>query len=307
MSIQRPAINATNKVEPLSRPSLPSPQSIKQDCYATKLQNESRHPWGLTDYHMYLSNIEKGQDVRTRIRNFMLLESNQFRKVQLDELSDPRTFANIPQGPHVVAFSLLPLLPHRAIELPSLQALVLAFDLQKHHIQAYFFQCCPDSVSDLGSKWGEGSLMIDVKIDRFLDLYEYVLQDNDILSTGLFNSFQETKRELPVGMDLTVLLKCTEFLSDAAKLIWKDPKTFCDFYKEHDSNLRGLLQQSSTDAWIAAIRKQQSSEAYSKDRTHGNSTLARQLILNQACPVQPSGPASTARSSGSLASLVRTH
>ncbi|KAJ6150815.1 hypothetical protein N7470_007409 [Penicillium chermesinum] len=188
----------------------------------------------------------------------------------------------------LVAFALLPLLPHRASELPTRQSLVLGFDLRNHRIQAYFFECCPEGIADLGSAWEEGQLIIDVHVDRFLEMYVFVCTvDLDILSTGLFNYFRETTRELPVGLDLVVVIKFAELLSDIAHLIWDDPQPYRDSHHGSDFKLRDLLRKTSFDALVAAVRQNQTCEAYSQQRD-GKPILTRQLILDESPASEPS-------------------
>ncbi|KAJ5720322.1 uncharacterized protein N7483_008256 [Penicillium malachiteum] len=250
----QPQINWNTKVQPLVRPVIPEiPVSVPEKTLTAKVQDASRHPWGVIDYHLYLAFIERGRDDLKRQSEFMLLEANGLRQVHVDDLLDVNTFAHSPTETHIITFLNLPMLPLSMSMQLTEQKLVLGFDLQRQHLLGYFFESAPDNLADVYSIWHEGEVVIDIHIDRFLEMYEYTVKEAlEILGVGMFRHFRESKRELPAGMDLVVTIQFAQFLRDFAGLLWEDRSNdFRKVYFEHEDHLRTLMSRASWESWFA--------------------------------------------------------
>ncbi|KAJ5660162.1 hypothetical protein N7507_006613 [Penicillium longicatenatum] len=221
-SFTQPRINWDNKVQPLVRCALPeSPAPVLKKSLAAKVQEASRHPWGLVDHHLYLAAIERGRDCPTRLDACMLQEGERFRNVCFDELRDINASARLSTCPHLITFMNMPILPLSTLAPLTEQKLVLGFDLQRQHLLGYFFKSAPDDLTDLCYVWHQGQLVIDMHIDRFLEMHQYTVKNHlEICGVGMFRYFRESKRELPTGMDLVVTIQFAQFLHDFAELVW---------------------------------------------------------------------------------------
>ncbi|KAJ5712270.1 hypothetical protein N7493_008738 [Penicillium malachiteum] len=250
----QPQINWNTKVQPLVRPAIPEiPTSVPEKTLAAKVQDASCHPWGLVDYHLYLAFIERGRDDLKRQSEVMLLEADRLRQVHVADLLDVNTFAHSPTETHIIAFLNLPMLPLTTSMQLTEQKLVLGFGLQHQHLLGYFFESAPDNLAEVYSVWHEGEVVIDIHIDRFLEMYEYTVKEAmEILGVGMFHHFRESKRELPAGMDLVVTIQFAQFLRDIANLLWEDRSTeFREVYFKHEDHLRTLMSRASRQSWFA--------------------------------------------------------
>ncbi|KAJ5083147.1 hypothetical protein N7456_012574 [Penicillium angulare] len=249
-----PYINWNNKIQPLVRPIIPeTPELPPSKSLAAKVQDCSRHPWGVIDYHLYLAAIERGRDVLTRLEEVILLNTGGFRQVSLDDLLDADVFSRSPAETNIILFVNMPWLPLSLLTPLTEQKLVLGFDLQRRHILGYFFESAPDNLVDIGYILDEGQQVIDIHIDRFLAMYTYMVKEYiEVLGIGMFRYFRESQYELPTGMDLTVTIQIAQFLNDFADLLWGQKSTdFRQNYTDYEEQLRTLLSKASWESWFA--------------------------------------------------------
>ncbi|KAJ5718721.1 hypothetical protein N7488_004367 [Penicillium malachiteum] len=300
----QPQINWSTKAQPLVRPTIPEiPALVPEKTLAAKVQDASRHPWGVVDYHLYLAFIERGRDDLKRQGELMLLEADGLRQVHVDDLLDVNTFAYSPTETNIITFLNLPMLPLSTSMALTEQKLVLGFDLQRQHLLGYFFESAPDNLADVYSIWHEGEVVIDIHIDRFLEVYEYTVKEAiEILSVGMFRHFRESKRELPAGMDLVVTIQFAQFLRDIAGLLWEDRSAeFREVYFEHEDHLRTLMSRASWESWFA-VRDGLSIQQYrQKMMTKMQKFTSCDLLFDwPAEPAAVSSPEDTMSSSSSF-------
>lgn len=255
----QPYINWNNQIKPLDRPVLPEPCETPKTL-AVKVQDASRHPWGVTDYHLYLAAMERGRDVPTRLHGVMVVEDDGFTPYSLEDLLE----TDISSHP-ILTFLNMPLLPLSTTAPLTEQKLVLGFDLERHHLLGYFFESAPDDLTDVYYVWHERQLVIDLPIDRFLDIYRYAVESDrqreaatstststTILNTGIFRHFRESKHELPTGMDLVVAIQFAQFLQDFQAL-WSPAKTLdtkVRILTDDEEYCRTQLCQVSLASWF---------------------------------------------------------
>lgn len=292
----QPCINWDNNVQPLVRCAFPEPPApVLNKSLAAKVQEASRHPWGLIDHHLYLAAIERGRDCPTRLDGCMLQEGERFRNVCLDELLDidasARPFSTYP---HLITFMNMPMLPLSTLAPLTEQKLVLGFDLQRQHLLGYFFESAPDDLTDLCYVWHQGQLIIDIHIDRFLEMYQYTVKNHlEICGVGMLRYFRESKRELPTGMDLVVTIQFAQFLHDFAELVWGDNSVeFRSQHADSEDDLRTLLSKASWESWFA-VRDGLTLQQYRQKKMDKMSQLAScDLLFDQpsTVPSIPSAP-----------------
>ncbi|KAJ5256563.1 hypothetical protein N7478_012667 [Penicillium angulare] len=275
----QPYINWNNKIQPLVRPIIPeTPELSPLKTLAAKVQDSSRHPWGVIDYHLYLAAIERGRDVLTRLEEALLLDAGGFRKVSLDDLLDADVFSRSPIETNIIVFVNMPWLPLSTLTPLTEQKLVLGFDLQRRHILGYFFESAPDNLTDIGYIWDNGQEVIDIHIDRFLEMYTYMVKEYiEVIGIGMFRYFRESQYELPTGMDLTVTIQIAQFLNDFADLLWGQKSTeFREMYSDHEEQLRTLLSKASWESWFA-VQNGLTIQQYREKRI--NQMKLEQLVL----------------------------
>lgn len=257
----QPYINWNNQIKPLDRPVLPEPCETPKTL-AVKVQDASRHPWGVTDYHLYLAAMERGRDVPTRLNGVMVVENDGFIPYSLEDLLETDTSRH-----PILTFLNMPLLPLSTTAPLTEQKLVLGYDLERKHLLGYFFESAPDDLADVWYVWHERQLVIDLPIDRFLDIYRHGVESDrqceattstpsptstTILNTGIFRHFRESKHELPTGMDLVVTIQFAQFLQDFQAL-WSGAKsldTKVRILTDDEEYCRTQLCQVSLASWF---------------------------------------------------------
>jgi hypothetical protein len=211
-----------------------------------------RHPWGVIDYYIYLTHIESGRDKLRREKECHLVETTGFTQVTLH---DEPVLNNIPAYTNpTVVFVSLPV-PDMQNEFSNAR-LVLGFDLQCDRLQGYFFE--PESpvenYEDLWEVWnqGEGQLVIDVPVDRFLAIIRHTMQHQiEILEIGVLHHYGLTTREFQAGLDMVVTVQFLQFVDDFAELLSEEPDELRETYTPFQDELRELLATGSRDAWFA--------------------------------------------------------
>lgn len=306
----QPHINWHNKIRPLVRPIPETPEPLPPKSFAAKVQDASNHPWGVTDYHLYLAAIERGRDAPTRLEETLLLETDGFRPVNLDDLLDAETFSRSPTETHIVTFVNMPLLPLSTLTPLTEQKLVLGFDLHRRHILGYFFESAPDDLADVWYVWHERQLVIDIPIDRFLEMYNYMINNHrEILGIGMFRYFRESQHELPTGMDLVLTIQIAQFLNDWADLLWgHESAEFRKNYSEHEEELRTLLSKASWESWFA-VRDGLTIQQYRQKKINQMKQLVScDLLFDRpsvpSAPSAPQLPSSSSCSEGLKASVL---
>ncbi|KAJ6103143.1 hypothetical protein N7486_005570 [Penicillium sp. IBT 16267x] len=288
----QPRINWENKVQPLVGCALPElPVPVLNKSLAAKVQEASRHPWGLIDHHLYLAAIERGRDYPNRLDACMLWEGERFRNVCLDELHDINASIRFSTNTHLITFMNMPMLPLYPLAPLTEQKLVLGFDLQRQHLLGYFFESAPDDLTDLCYVWHQGQLVIDIHTDRFLEIYQYTIRSHlEICGVGMLRYFRESKRELPTGMDLVVTIQFAQFLHDFAEVVWGDNSA--DFRNQHadsEEYLRTLLSKASWESWFA-VRDGLTLQRYRQKKMDKMSQLASCDLLFDRSSTVPSIP-----------------
>ncbi|KAJ5822175.1 uncharacterized protein N7525_011459 [Penicillium rubens] len=249
-------VNPLKRVKPTksTNPNPPKdPQPVtKELSFASYLNRYMRHPWGVIDYHIYLTHIESGRDKLRREKECHLLETTGFAQVTLH---DEPVLNNIPAYTNPTVFFVS--LPVPDIQNESSNALlVLGFDLQSDRLQGYFFE--PESpvenYDDLWEVWsqGEGHLVIDVPVDRFLAIIRHTMQHRiEILEIGVLHHYGLTTREFQAGLDMVVTVQFLQFVDDFAELLSEEPDELRETYTPFQDELRELLASGSRDAWFA--------------------------------------------------------
>lgn len=211
-----------------------------------------RHPWGVLDYHMYLSHIESKRDELRRKKECHLLETTGFRQVTLHdepELHNLRADTN-----PTVVFVSLPV-PDMQDEFSNAR-LVLGFDLKSDHLQGYFFESeVPiENYEDLWQVWnqGGGELVIDIPVQRFLSVIRHTMQQQiEILEIGVLQHYGLTTRGFQAGLDMVIAVQFLQFVDDFAELITEETYELRGLYLPFQDELRNLLECGSRDAWFA--------------------------------------------------------
>lgn len=214
--------------------------------------NQMRHPWGVFDYHMYLSHIESKRDELRRKKECHLLGATGFRQVTLHdepELDDIRANTN-----PTVVFVSLPV-PDMQDEFSNAR-LVLGFDLKSYRLQGYFFESeVPiENYEDLWQVWnqGGGELVIDVPVQRFLSVIRHTMQEQiEILEIGVLHHYGLTTRVFQAGLDMVIAVQFLQFVDDFAELLTEETYELRGLYLPFQDELRNLLEGGSRDAWFA--------------------------------------------------------
>ncbi|KAJ5761923.1 uncharacterized protein N7511_005305 [Penicillium nucicola] len=219
--------------------------------YVERLNLYMSHPWGLVDYHIYLTHIESGRDAINRLEECHLLETDAFTRVRLTE---QLTSEKIPTGttPTVVIVSLpVPKVENKFDN----TKLVLGFDLATFNLQGYLIESeTPiDGYQDLHKAWNKGRLIIDVHAHKFLDMVDHTMKnDIEILDLGMFRHYGETKLEFHAGFDMVIAIQFLQFLGDHADLLFGDGIWFAETYTPFQDDMREMIAASSRDSWFAA-------------------------------------------------------
>lgn len=253
MMALEPAIDRSVRIQPLKCSNNSSTQGLYDQDFTASVQRFSRHHWNVIDYHLYLMAIEKNRNYQTRITKNYLLTVNGFQQVSLQDFACPSSaFHQVPAwSTPMMMFVSLPILhpPHGSLN----RKLVLGFDFKKRHLIGIEFEAAPDHIADMAAVWDQGQTMIDVCVERFLEIVKYTMENHtEILGHGMLRHFHETSRELPTGLDLVAVIQFLQFLDDFADLLWDDGAEFRDGYGTHQEALREMLGRASMDAWFAA-------------------------------------------------------
>lgn len=220
--------------------------------FPSSSNHHMRHPWGVIDYHMYLSHIESKRDNIYRKKECHILETTGFRQVALHD--EPK-LDNIPANTNpTVVFMSLPV-PDMQDE-SSNARLVLGFDMKSDRLQGYFFESeVPiESYEDLWQVWnqGGGELVIDVPVERFLSVIRHTMQQQiEILEIGILHHYGLITRAFPAGLDMIIAVQFLQFVDDFAELLTEETYEFRGLYLPFQDELRGLLESGSRDAWFA--------------------------------------------------------
>ncbi|KXG51627.1 uncharacterized protein PGRI_090200 [Penicillium griseofulvum] len=248
-------------------PTIPEPSKFQptpsgEPSFAAHGNRYMRHPWGVIDYHIYLTHIESRRDKLHREKECYLPGTTGFTQVSLHDetvLEDVFTHSH-----PTVVFASLPV-PDVDDE-SSIASMVLGFDLESRRLQGYYFQ--PESpiknYEDLWKVWsqGEGQLVIDIPVDRFLAVIRHTMQQHiEILEIGLLRHYGLTMREFQAGLDMVITVQFLQFLDDFAELVSEDPEEIREIYTPFQDELRELLATGSRDSWFA-VRDGLSIEQY---------------------------------------------
>ncbi|KAF3385085.1 hypothetical protein F1880_002075 [Penicillium rolfsii] len=255
-----PSINWSTWVQPLDKlPHEPTPQRRSRcegDSNAFDAFWKSRHPWDLVDYYLYLIAVErKYPNWGVRLSESWLIESDGSRWDNFGYAidCDDRECQTGWKDP-LVLFSSLPV-PH-ATECPD-RRIVLGVNLRTHHLVGYLFESAPESIAELKSVWSRRELIINVSLERFIQIIKYSIEENQsILEKGVFNFFRESNRRLHAGMDAVIAIKYIQFLCDAfsgARLsapyrVGEEPPNWSDM-EEH---IRDFLCRGSANGWTSS-------------------------------------------------------
>lgn len=227
------------------------------ETFAAAVQRFAWHHWRAIDYHLYLTAIEKNRDHVARTTKNQLLTVNGFQQTSLRDLFCPSSaFHRVPVwSTPMLNFVSLPVL-HAHCK-PSQRKLVLGFDFKKRHLVGTFLETGPDHLAEMGEVWEEGEKVIDVSVERFLEVLTYSMEnETEVFGRGLFHHFHETKRQFSVGLDLVVVIQFLQFLDDFAAFLWDNGIAFRDSYKQYEESLRDSLCRTSVSAWCAFRKKQ---------------------------------------------------
>ncbi|OQE06675.1 hypothetical protein PENVUL_c017G06633 [Penicillium vulpinum] len=211
-----------------------------------------RHPWSVIDYHIYLTHIESRRDKIRREQECHLIKNTGFTQVAIHD--KPVLDNAISQTNSTVVFVSLPI-PDAQNE-SSTASLVLGFDLKLHRLQAYFFEPKSpiENYEDLWKVWskGEGQLVIDIPVDRFLAAIRHTMQHQvEILEIGLLHHYGIITRAFQAGLDMVITVQFLQFVDDFAELITKDHEELREAYTPYQDELREVLAAGSRDSWFA--------------------------------------------------------
>ncbi|KAI2718436.1 hypothetical protein CBS147339_7169 [Penicillium roqueforti] len=233
-------------------PTIFRPATPNEVCFASHLNRYMHHPWGVVDYYIYLLHIESGRNKLRRKKECYLLETTGFTQVTLH---DEPVLNNLPTHTNpTVIFVSLPV-PDMQNEFSNAR-LVLGFDLQSDRLQGYFFEpeAPIENYEDLWKVWnqGEGELVIDVPVDRFLAIVRYTMEHQiEILEIGVLHHYGLITREFQAGLDMVVTLQFLQFVDDFAELLAEEPDELRELYTPFQDELRELLATGSRDTWFA--------------------------------------------------------
>jgi hypothetical protein len=233
----------------------PKPSSAKSTggklTYAERLNIYMNHPWGLVDYHMYLTHIESRRDEINRSKECHLLETGGFTQVTLTE---ELTSEKIPTGTNpTIVFVSLPV-PKVGNRFDNTK-LVLGFDLATFNLQGYLVESeTPlDDYKDLHKAWNKGRLMIDMHAHKLLGIVDHTMQNEiEILETGMLRHYGENKLEFHAGFDMVIAIQFLQFLDDHADLLFEDGEWFREKYTPFQDDIREIIAASSRSSWFAA-------------------------------------------------------
>ncbi|KAJ5160557.1 uncharacterized protein N7482_007561 [Penicillium canariense] len=308
-----PSINWGTWVEPLDMfPTQPDASPLMRDGegQGTDAYRASRHPWDVVDYYLYLNAVEKGcHDWETRFYESQVVDSHKRREKEslgpTIDSDDPETQQHWEEP--LILFASLPvphahLLPHRKF--------ILGYNSRHCRLSGYLFETAPDTLANLGEVWDQRKLIINIPLDRFIQILKYAATRNPaVLQTGMFNFFHETTRHLHAGMDMVLAIKCAQFINDAVSgAIISDPSHIVvpSDMVDIEEKLRDILCRASHNAWFSA-HKGQTAEQF---REHGlvkaassnlfSDQLSPPSIVNDEAKAKPGSCAPVEQNTSSL-------
>lgn len=239
--LHKPQINWFNKI-----------QASDEQLLGANLPGFVMHPWGMIDYHLYLSFIERKRNCEARLNESHLLTTDGLQQITFNELWDLSTFKRVPRGTHpIIVFVMLPV-PASPVDLVN-RKLVLGFDLKNHHLLAWLFDDAPGSIADLSGVWEQRQMVIDLDVYRFLEILDYTMNGHmDILRVGMLGYFQESTREYQSTLDLVIVVQFVQFLNDFVDLLGIDSDEFLACVQPYEEKLRELICTASRNAWAGA-------------------------------------------------------
>jgi hypothetical protein len=219
--------------------------------YAERLNIYMNHPWGLVDYHMYLTHIESRRDEITRSRECHLLETDGFTQVSLTE---DLTSEKIPTDTNpIVLFVSLPV-PKVGNKFDNTK-LVLGFDLATFNLQGYLVKSeAPlDEYKDFHKAWDKARLVIDLHAHKFLCMVDHAMQNEiEILEAGMLREYGEIRHDFHAGFDMVIVIQFLQFLGDHANILFTDGEWFRESYSSFEDSMREIIAASSRGSWFAA-------------------------------------------------------
>ncbi|KAJ5359922.1 hypothetical protein N7517_009113 [Penicillium concentricum] len=235
----------------IPKPSTSNPTTPSDPSFASHGNRYMRHPWGVIDYHIYLTHVENRRDNLRREKECYILENTGFRQaLHYKPLLDNVLAHTNP----TVVFVSLPV-PDAQNE-SSIASLVLGFDRQSRCLQGWFFEPKSpiENYADLWKVWsqGEGQLVIDIPIDRFLAIVRYTMQHQiEILELGLLHHHALTTHPFQAGLDMVITVQFLQFIDDFAELVSEKPQEIREIFMPFQDELREMLAAGSRDSWFA--------------------------------------------------------
>ncbi|KGO40749.1 hypothetical protein PEX1_105700 [Penicillium expansum] len=274
--------DSTNPNSPQNSQATDSQSAPKELSFASHSNRHMRHPWGVLDFHIYLSHIESGRDKLHREKECHLIGNTSFRQVTLH---DEPVLDDIPSGTNpTVVFVSLPV-PNTQNE-SSNARLVLGFDMRSDRLQGFFVESeSPiENYEELWQVWSQGGveLVIDIPLERFLAVICHTMeQEIEILEIGILRHYGLTTRVFQAGFDMVVTVQFLQFVEDFADLLSRELDELRDRYIPLQDDLRNLLATSSRDAWfgvreglnIEQYRQKQLKKVVASGLFHGQSML----------------------------------
>lgn len=218
------------------------------------------HPWGGVDYHLYLNFLEGKKGVTERQNGMFLLDramtTNPFL-YQVFSLPEPFNPSSI-SGNRKIIFECFPIPEPR----PGFDEgwYVIGLDAASECLFARRFPFTPEYDRELGHRWSEGITMYKFSIVELYEAMQQSLEDGDGEVKFPDQSLREfcqapDDREAP-GMELVIVLRCSQFIIDIAEL-------FATHYGDGVDRLRlgivklladwrFVLEQESSRSWMAA-------------------------------------------------------
>ncbi|KAJ5494730.1 hypothetical protein N7463_010817 [Penicillium fimorum] len=263
ITINPPKDSQLTNIKPtIPEPSISKPITPSDPSFASHGNHYMRHPWGVVDYHIYLIHIENRRDNLRREKECYILENTGFKQSTLH--NEPLLNNILAHTKPTVVFVSLPV-PDAQNE-SSIASLVLGFDQKFRRLQGWFFE--PESpienYADLWKVWsqGEGQLVIDIPIDRFLAIVHHTMQHQiQILELGLLHHYALTTRTFQAGLDMVIIVQFLQFIDDFAELVSEKPEEIREVFTPFQEELREMLAAGSRDSWFA-VRDGHSIEQY---------------------------------------------
>jgi hypothetical protein len=213
------------------------------------LSQSSRHPWGVIDYHIYLTHAEKNRDKQHRLRECYLVEQDGINNVILQ---NNMSLSNVAHNTNpTILFMNLPIPCHNRHS-----KLILGFDPITQNLLGYLFET-DSPIEDYGDLWfnwkrNVGQLVIDLPVERFLEIVQETLTTNiEVLEIGILHHYAATTKALPAGIDMMVVIQLLQFIDDFADMIWVDGSKMREEYGECQKTLRDIVLTGSRQAWFS--------------------------------------------------------